>query len=104
MLQKLRWHAQGTDSVDSALRWTSLSWLAAIIGGVYLPPLFAKRDFPRALTPRSLHSRHGEQTVINEGEFDRPAEAPTSALANWAAFFQGPLRSLGKLQHIPAAV
>jgi PAS domain S-box-containing protein len=36
MLQKLRWHAQGTDSADSASRWISLSWLAAIIGGVYI--------------------------------------------------------------------
>jgi len=36
MLQKLRWHAQGIDSADSASRWISLSWLAAIIGGVYI--------------------------------------------------------------------
>jgi PAS domain S-box-containing protein len=35
MLQNLRWHAQGTDSADT-WRWISLSWLAAIIGGVYI--------------------------------------------------------------------
>src|SRR4029077_16548651 len=35
MLQNLRWNAQGTDSADK-WRWISLSWLAAIIGGVYI--------------------------------------------------------------------
>src|ERR1044072_818027 len=36
MLQNLRWQTQDTVSADTAWRWVSLSWLAAIIGGVYI--------------------------------------------------------------------
>ena len=36
MLQNLRWQTRRTDSADTAWRWISLSWLAAIIGGVYI--------------------------------------------------------------------
>jgi len=36
MLQNLRWETQSKDSADTAWRWISLSWLAAIIGGVYI--------------------------------------------------------------------
>jgi hypothetical protein len=39
MLQNLRWQTQDTDSADTAWRWISLSWLAAIIGGVYGPSI-----------------------------------------------------------------
>jgi PAS domain S-box-containing protein len=36
MLENPRSQTQGTDSADTAWRWISLSWFAAIIGGVYI--------------------------------------------------------------------
>ena len=35
MLQNLRWHAQGQTRLTT-WRWMSLSWLAVVIGGVYI--------------------------------------------------------------------
>src|SRR5262245_66068940 len=36
MLQDLRVQGQGSDSADTAQRWTSLSWLAVLVGSVYI--------------------------------------------------------------------
>src|SRR6266404_4650215 len=36
MLQNLRGQVQQSDAADSAWRWMSLSWLAVVIGSVYI--------------------------------------------------------------------
>jgi PAS domain S-box-containing protein len=36
MLQDLRVQAQGSDAADTARRWMSLSWLAVLVGSVYI--------------------------------------------------------------------
>jgi integral membrane sensor domain MASE1 len=36
MLQDLRVQGQGSDSADTARRWMSLSWLAVLVGSVYI--------------------------------------------------------------------
>jgi hypothetical protein len=36
MLQDLRVQAQGANAADTARRWMSLSWLAVLVGSVYI--------------------------------------------------------------------
>src|SRR6059058_4353783 len=36
MLQYLRAQARGSDTADSSRRWLSASWLAVVVGGIYI--------------------------------------------------------------------